>query len=147
MLQEFIARAAGVGVGTYRQISDSFHIYTDSDVWKRVRAEPSHHSDPYRDGTAWPFPLMDDRTGYEDWLVQLNLLLKGELAAYDGRVDPFFRNVAAPLLRAWEIWKDAAGEPDKINRVDWAMDYVSKCVTHCDWKVACSTWLERRRNV
>jgi thymidylate synthase len=144
VLQEFIARAAGVKIGVYRQLSDSFHVYSDSPVWARVQNE--HDTvDPYSSGTVWPFPLMDSRTNYEDWLVQLSMCLRGELVGYDGRLDPFFVNVAAPLLKAWEVWKDEEGTPAKNDRVDWAQHFISKNVQHCDWAVACTQWLDRRR--
>lgn len=49
----YIARRVGVGVGTYTQVSDSFHVYTDLPFWKAWREAhpagvPTVH-DPYKD--------------------------------------------------------------------------------------------------
>lgn len=59
MLQMYMAARLGVGVGTYCQISDSFHVYTDNPYWKWFTERYQSHSDD------WADPLCESRTLYQ----------------------------------------------------------------------------------
>lgn len=96
-LQEFVACALNVRVGHYRQISDSFHVYTNQAAWQKCCrfAETSAFDDPYIDqyGRAQfnLVPLMPRWVHYHGetpiwrvWLEQNHAFLKDELGTYEG---------------------------------------------------------------
>lgn len=142
IIQEFVARAAGLRVGEYRQLSDSFHIYTDNEAWKRVVLQPENqYEDPYESDSVWPAPLISEGTGYKSWLAQNHALLNGAHA--DMIDDRFLRGIALPLLNAWELWKKAKPTKDR-GAVHAIVDYIQENVVYCDWRSACSRWLYRR---
>src|SRR5579859_3494422 len=70
VLQEVLAAAVGVPVGTYYQISNNFHIYTD--VFKKeqfpdMAADASKHC-LYTAGAAQPYPIVNQ---YDRWMDEL----------------------------------------------------------------------------
>jgi thymidylate synthase len=97
-LQEFIASAVGAEVGVYRQISDSFHVYTGQAAWlrcthaARTGSIAMEFDDPYVDhygkerfnrlplipklpkGTLW-----GDGSPWREWLFQNHLFLQDKL--------------------------------------------------------------------
>jgi hypothetical protein len=162
MLQEFIANALGVGVGTYTQISDSYHAYQDVyanlldkippvDVWN------FHHvySDPYKLETidAYPQLLLSDHVSWlstnEEFLKNVfnnpsdpeALIEKSPLSKHS---DPFFVNVAEPIAVSWEYYKvyKQLGIREEVQR---AIDNLGSCLAS-DWRRACVEWLERKAN-
>lgn len=149
ILQEFVATAVGASVGVYKQVSDSFHMYTNQSAWLRVngmKGDKQMFSDPYKDlGPLKLVPLMSIETDWRDWLRQNHLFLREELARYDGRLDPFFFGVASPILHAWRVFKNEKFEPFKNNRIEAACDVLRQQCEAEDWALACIRWLSRRR--
>jgi thymidylate synthase len=150
MIQEFVALAVGCNVGVYRQVSDSFHIYTDNEAWKRVKNSEQRESDFYRTRLLQPYPLMQINY-YESWLRQNHHFLIGNL--FDGTlnndiitIDPFFTKVADPILQAHNYYKgkNLTVPHAKNRRIDMALTALYYCAAP-DWKLACEQWLERRR--
>lgn len=134
ILQEYLAAKLGVQVGRYHQVSDSFHVYLDDeagDLWNRIKAEDWRdlHHDPYRAGTVAPYPLgAQDREWDNDlhrFLNRATWKMKMERQAF---VTDFFRDVAVPMWRAWEM-----RNPTELD----------ECIAS-DWKLAGQQWLERR---
>ena len=132
MLMEYVAMKVGVGIGTYTQISDSFHAYTDGpsgDVWNRVRANPMPVVDLYeaRVVTAHRCDMH-----LPAWDTDLALFFdmfdtQGKFFADDFET-PWFRNTVFPMWLASEFrnMKEAA--------------YIEAD----DWRLACVNWLSRR---
>lgn len=143
MIQEFIASAVGVEVGTYRQISDSFHVYTDQPAWKSVLDNPNFSTDPYQDMGISPFPLFSGfrSEDYGTWLTECEAFCEGKAVSI-----PFFRQVAAPVRAAWRMYKSDTSEMgiDKKTRAVAAANYLSNAMPECDWQMACVNWLLRR---
>ena len=164
MLQEFIANAIKKQVGTYAQISDSYHAYQDVyanlldkippvDVWN------FHHvySDPYKLDTIQAYPQLL-LTDHVSWLETNNQFLstvfdhsmepeaikKWNYHSNPAKEDPFFVNVAEPIAVAWEHYKlyKELGTREEIQKALYAL---SPCLAG-DWRRACIEWIERRAN-
>jgi thymidylate synthase len=135
MLLEYVAAMIGREVGTYYQVSVNWHGYVDtlarvSDLmWKT--GEPS----PYETGAVLPFPLVSGDIG--TWHQDLKMFMDEGTRAIGYR-DPFFRKVAIPMLRAWEIFKGA----EAPARYDDGIKLLAK-LDH-DWAMAGEQWLNRR---
>lgn len=145
MIQEFMALAIGVRVGTYTQISDSYHYYLDNEAYKRLyeaycSKRKVSELDPYSIQLVTPTLLM--RVDPDVWLHQCELFCEGNLGMTEG-VDPFFTNVACPMQKAWEIYKDHSY--DKKNQaIAAACAYLFDHCHASDWCMAGIEWLRRR---
>lgn len=156
MIQEFVARAVGVRVGVYRQISDSFHVYSSQPQWIRM-CEEEVASDIYETHEIEAFPIMRSyppNTEYHmEWLRQLRWFMgKGSstipykpLPRGGHDLDTFFTSVAMPIRDAWDIYKEDQ-EVSKNTRINEAQERLDDCWAK-DWALACHEWLERRRTV
>lgn len=145
MLQEFIARAVGVEVGTLSQISRSYHFYLENETFQKLTMlkRSGLLVDPYVWRGITPYPLMADEMDYREWLSQLRRFIRlGCQPSLDN--DAFFSEVAGPMYLAWEQWKDAGLE--KNERIVRAQQELIRCRA-LDWRAACHEWLERRRVV
>ena len=132
MLQEYMAAQIGVGVGTYHQVSDSFHIYTGNNgykTWEALKKNPYAEVDRYEYGFgSKPTSLMVDP---ERWDRELEIFMHRPYTnSYE---EPFFKNIALPMLNAWNA--------HKVNKtgLSWVND-----MQESDWEFACTKWLERR---
>jgi thymidylate synthase len=133
MIQEFIARSVGVGIGTYVQISDSFHIYTNNDAYQRLLKEP-YSTDLYDKMTTMrPYPIMQIRSSPTQWLQELEYFIQDPNEASEG--DPFFAHVAVPIWESWCRYKE--------KDYDKALKVLEDCAAY-DWATACQQWIERR---
>ena len=129
IIHEYVARMAGLKLGSYSQISNCLHAYTENPVWQRVKDLPVACSDPYSVGMVAPLPLI---TFPSVWNKELMGWME---KPWSGRnyVDPFFENVAKPLAQVHRAHKESNEGLKLINRV-----------ANCDWKLAATQWLERR---
>jgi hypothetical protein len=144
-IHEFVAGALGVQVGVYRQCSDSFHVYTDNEAWKRVRAAGTVRCEYENFDDVRPYPIFTGLAGHREWLGDLSHLFN----VMDGVVDMaihsrFFSEVALPMWRAWRVYKDAEGRPDKTARIRAAQSELFHNCKATDWQKACIEWLHRR---
>lgn len=144
MLQEYMAARIGVPVGSYWQISDSFHAYTER--WEQyggnnVYAVPP---DPYGGGTEYrgekvvPYPMVADP---ETWDEELKDWMRAtEPGPWYGKWEhsvfsnPFFPEVAYPLFDAWLAYKRKDYEE--------ALESIKNCQAS-DWRLACQQWITR----
>jgi thymidylate synthase len=137
MIQEFMARSLGVEVGTYTQISDSFHIYTANEAFARLKKQP-YSANLYAKMTIMrPFPLMQAGCTAEVWLRQLQAFVYEPTEIVDG-CDPFFLRVAIPLWESWNAYK--------VKDYDKALNILDKECEAYDWGTACQQWIVRRMN-
>lgn len=145
-IQEFVALAVRAEVGTYRQISDSFHIYTNNEAWKKVKAMGPQY-DPYEMLVAQPFPIMKIGGDWDWWLDQNTMFLDSTLfekfSISHNAIDPFFKHVANPMLRSYNVYCDNSSGT-KEQRIDYALEELKDCIA-TDWKLACEQWLRRRK--
>lgn len=131
IIHEYVATMAGLKLGSYTQISNCLHAYTENPVWQRVKDLPVACSDPYSGGLVTPHPLI---TFPGVWAKELNEWME---KPWSGRyyVDPFFENVAKPMAIAHKAHKDSKE----------GLKYVGR-IAATDWRKACTEWLERRKS-
>lgn len=134
-LQEYIASMLHVDMGTYTQISDSFHIYDNNPAWLRHGRYGRNIVDYKLYGQHVRLnditPLVSDYITFDYELQQFFEDDWDEKAYYND----FFSTVAVPIRRAWDWYK----ERDTTK----ALNEASK-IASLDWRFACSQWLNRR---
>lgn len=142
MLLEYVARRAGFPVGTYTQISVNWHGYDDTFLPLLEKFSKGFEEVcPYEAGQVVPYPLAQDGCDFEQWDASNLKLLRGKgRAVISGTwADPFFPDVALPLIQAHDAYKDNHGE----RKYEGALEYLAKCQAW-DWRTACSEWIYRR---
>jgi len=146
MIQELVAAGAEMRIGTYTQISDSFHIYLGNEVWQRMQKAYDWNCDPYVQDTSvaldWqvaPYPLLWN-TDLEGWLREAEKLCSDILLATTIEPSefkhPFFREVAIPLWKTWWLYKNTG--------LSSAIDFLETRDLSIDWFAAAMAWLIRR---
>lgn len=141
VVQEYLASRLGLGVGTYHQVSNNFHVYTNNPTWvpyynytKRVCYEEDHYEDATVDIQARPMFGSRAEVGIFD--AEVGKLFEGETF----NVEQEFRHEAlinaSRMIRAYRA----------IKKKDYAAAamYVTD-ITFPDWKFACRQWIEMRR--
>lgn len=134
ILQEYMAANIGVEVGTYRQVSNNFHVYTDVYSISKLQniADEARDGDYYTDNTV-PFKMIDDIGEWEyDLQNFFNMYDHGLKVDF---ITPFFKGVAVPMFRAYMDRKHMTGDGRK---------YVEQIIAE-DWKLACTQWIDRRQ--
>ena len=136
ILLEYLAARIGVPVGVYRQFSNNLHAYTDVYPEQKLgeMAEASEEWDLYATRGLSPYPMVKDA---DHFVSDCERFID---APFDSEyVNPFFDEVAVPMLCAWKSRKD--GDPRAI------VDGCLASVKADDWRVACEAWVARRREV
>jgi thymidylate synthase len=137
-LLEVMAAFIEVRVGTYTQVSMNTHVYEPhfalaeamADLAPDVLARQRHQDAcPYDRGEVKPYPVVANTR----WFTELEAFMVGTTRGY---TNPFFPEVALPLLNAWGIYKE--------KDLDRALSAVAECAA-TDWKLAATDWLLRRR--
>lgn len=131
-LQEYMAAMIGVPVGTYWQVSDSWHAYTER--WYNLGGFNNQQYNPY-DGswpvTVEPFPLVSNpETFDEEVKLWCNTLGQGS----ERFSNHFFSYVLHPLYMSWKVYKE-----DELN----AAYFFAKTCRATDWSLAATQWLDR----
>lgn len=131
-LQEYVAKNVGVGIGEYTQISSNMHFYEST--WQPEKwLESVRHSNLYNPVEGVPcWCEWSPQTGHFD--REANAFID----AYNSRCwdDPFLERVVKPMLIAYDAHKR------KQYRV--VSEALEMCIAQ-DWRMAASTWIERRR--
>lgn len=150
ILQELIASAIGIDVGTYTQISNSLHLYTEFDISKKVLAEV--HVDKYfqNRGSDYqihgvnPHPLIASDESYEEFMGDVGTFFKKfDSSEPVGRKDfatTWFREVWSPIWNSYQIWITERNMPSGPEKV---FETLSKCRAS-DLKLDVSRWYQRR---
>lgn len=129
ILQEYLAARIGCGVGTYNQVSDSFHVYTDNPQWDKLKHLAYKKHCLYSNGTVTPYPLVDEPTTF-DHELDLFLHQKEQFIGWDNQ---FFPEVAIPMWNCWFAHKETKDGYKHLQDIKAS-----------DWRLACKQWLERR---
>lgn len=122
ILQEYIAARLGIPVGTMTQFSNNYHVYLD--VLIKMSGD---RFDRYESDTVKMIPLVNDTATFD---AELALFIVGSGTAY---ANPFLK-MAGDLWQTHRVWK---------QKGDWRAELTR--VPECDWKIACTEWLERRQ--
>jgi len=146
MFQEFVAKLAGLEIGYYTQTSSNFHMYSDFEITKKLKDTPlskMRQIDPYTFAVA-PSTYRVINTEKTLWMQDAAQFMTqytwGNVAIttpYFKWNDPFFEHVAAPMYRAWHVWKH-----DK--NFDLAKNIAKHEIEAPDWSLAAWEWLDRR---
>lgn len=128
VLLEYMAARIGVGVGTYRQISNNFHIYPDVVGNKTIVRE----IDPYAEGDVVVTPIVTDPSTFD---LDVKRFLNEEHTL--GYKNTFFSDVALPLWAAYKDWRSK-------NRVAALNLVLNSLPKHSDWRYVTELWMTRR---
>lgn len=143
VLHEYVARSIGAKLGRYSQISVNWHAYRVDLDRIGTRWTESDLFCPYSRGQVEPYPLM--QTPREEWDRDVRLFVTRDGRAPDAMIefrDPFFQDVAMPIVRAHDVYKDHG---EGRERFDLALLALQRCKAS-DWKKACDEWLRRKRD-
>ena len=126
----------GIPMGTYYQISDSWHAYTKN--WEKYGGTDSAvmMEDPYHDSVSCRSVSMIGNPSTFDEELQHWMDSPETALNFD---NTFFESVAEPLRVAWELYK----QEDIESAIDVLKDGTSVGV---DWFVAGTQWLTRVQN-
>lgn len=136
VLQEYVAAILQVPIGTYTQFSNNFHIYLDVLAEEDIipLAQDADVNNLYARGDIVATPLVNG-IGVEAWDKDLVLFMADPAREPSDYIEPFFRNVAAPMYAAWRARKQKDGD---------GLEHVA-AITAPDWKIACTHWIKRRK--
>lgn len=115
-LLEYVAAAVGVPMGVYHQVTFNAHVYLN-EQGKKLLAQP---------------PL-DDR--YEQGVQNVALPKEGLLSPRRTPSQPWLTELYDPIYGTWVAHKQADNK---------ATTYALSRMVDCDWKIACTEWLQRR---
>lgn len=146
MLQEVIAGALGVPVGSYYQMSNNFHIYPErEDTRRMVRKEKNGYtvtldvSYPYDVGPASIAPVAMFAPGVA-FPIDTFLAVAERLAADPYTTQPtdtpWVTEVFVPMMNAHALYKN--------GDIADAIAYLRQYCRAADWKTAGIEWLQRR---
>ena len=139
ILQEYIAARIGVAIGTYYHLSDSYHAYEKvfHKTCKILEHKDTGNTLWYDSYLGWnkgmhysPEPLFTIPEKIDEDL--LGFMRSPFHVMYK---NPFFKQTAVPMLKAWGAHKQ--------HQYGEAIDYLQD-VPALDWKKATIEWLERR---
>lgn len=126
VLQEYLAAMIGVGVGVYTQVSDSYHVYPDNPKFNTILSKSwKCVDDPYL--YIKPYDMVSKSYKFDE---DLERFFDGWFTGYS---NPFFEDVAVPMLVAWET-----------HKTHKTGSFAAKDIKAADWRLACLEWLERR---
>jgi thymidylate synthase len=126
MLQELMAQAAGLKIGTYRVVSNNLHAYTGMPRFTEIFNSPtSNHCIYEEDGYV---PLLAEGEKLEYFFGDCDQMVSWEDRDPDLKTE-WMRRVGYPI---WSLWfsRNTSRELNDIKD-----DY---------WRKACKMWLERR---
>jgi thymidylate synthase len=134
IIQEYVARMIGIEPGSYTQITNCLHVYTEEpSPWSRCRETSLVVNDPYYHKKVTPFPLMDEHHEHQ-WIEDLMVWIENPTKNlhYNNR---FFEDVAKPMAIVWYQHKEHKN----------GLRYCSEIGAE-DWSLACTEWIARREN-
>ena len=142
MIQEYVAASLGVNMGTYSQVSNSFHVYTEGaagDAYNRTNEGFQGGFNPYEScerlvtmshaGMRW---FNQDLKQFFDLYDDFGL---AEVAIGTYWKSAYFEELVLPMLRVYLIHKEQ-GPIEAINHTG--------CILADDWCMAASEWLVTR---
>ena len=149
ILQEYMASAIGVELGSYFQFANNLHVYTDlfnklNNKINKSNLQGFAHTE-YELGDMKPSPLVDNLDTFLkelnwfiihiDKMISLESWSESLLTStwYENKV---FYEVAGPMFIAWSHWKS--------KNIEGAIKYAKK-IKAKDWNRACVDWLERKK--
>lgn len=141
MIMEYVASAVGVGIGSYYQVSNCMHVYTDLPQWKELVEVYEHDvflgaivtADPYLLPENKPYKLVDDP---DTFLQECEYFCENPTTTSKSWSNTAIPLVAQPLYHAYAQHKSG----DTHGAINFLDNYMSQC----DFKTAAIGWLKRR---
>ena len=135
MLQELMASWVGCQIGTYYQLSNNFHIYTDKfpeDKWLEMcAASVDYYNISNQEELKGIPPFRMVNVPIDHWLTELEFFIANP---NDNFKEPFFEKVAKPMYRSYMVRKGKLGT-----------GYAEAGAIRAeDWRLACQQWIQRR---
>ena len=144
MIQEYVAAKLGLRMGTYTQITNSYHVYTTGPggkVWNRLNDKYNYCPSDYYDTDITNIVKMctTDMINFEQDLKlffkvydEFGLKELGEMVCWQSK---YFQELIMPVLCVYLTHKDKGPEE--------AIKY-TKSIKGDDWRMACEDWLLNR---
>lgn len=147
MIQEYVAARLGIPMGTYDQVSNSFHVYLDGPggaLWDKLEHYHSNVPQPidiYEGAEGKGLILMDKTQMREfdrDLIVLFSMYDKyglsevGEMKCWES---DYFNKLVIPMISVFLVHKRHGAEV--------ALKYADRIEAH-DWKTAVAIWLSMR---
>jgi len=147
----YLAARLGCGVGSYFQVSNSFHVYTDNAYWKWFDTEyakdPDYWHQPLHEArckyaqlnTTDPNPFTNGIDYFDQDLASF-FLMADEVISKGGGVLPQFSQhiVIRTAVSLWNaLYWHRAKEPERARTEVWDIELP-------DWQCAAREWLGRR---
>lgn len=149
MLQMYLAAKLGVRVGTYCQVSDSFHVYTDSVYWQwfseRYKADPNRWAEPLHDSRNL-YAHIGDQNIFADHIELVDM----ELETFFIEADIAVKSGGAPIpLSANSLVMRTATKLWNVLFYHRVQDHAAArseawTIEAPDWREAATRWLQRR---
>jgi hypothetical protein len=142
-LQEFVAAAIGVPVGTYYQVSNNLHVYTQNEVFAKT-CELLNRKNMLEveaaDAPLQPYPIFMglDSHSADSWLQDCEEFVNNPGQTSLGLAQ-FFRRVAVPMWKTWEAYKEKEQRSRFFNAKGHA-----ELIKDLAWRAAVEEWLDRR---
>ena len=143
MIQEYVAAQLGLPLGTYTQVSNSYHIYTDGPggkVWDRL-VESYDADENIYDSVVhnqvymmdYDMPAMDyDLAMFFNTYDQFGIKELGEMQCWKSQ---YFNQLIMPVLCVYLVHKQ--------HGPTQALKY-THTIQSDDWRIACEDWLTNR---
>ena len=139
-IQEYLAARIGCKVGTYYQMSNNLHIYTDFGPYSKlvdreagkVLIDYTPKQDMYykqHPAVIKPQPLVTKAKVFDQELVEW---FNDPMRLY---TNIFLTTTATPALKAYESFRQ--GDLERAL-------YLCRTIKSPDWRIACVEWIERR---
>lgn len=148
-LQQYIAECIGASIGSYYQISDSFHVYVDTKTWQNCKdLSGVSLSDYYTYGTVFPemmpFACHVKPEDKNEFLREKLNSFVSDCIKYRGSLSEDFPEygvnildrICIPMFKAWYFRDSKYIEKEMKLEGDLTATY--------DWFKAGQEWLERR---
>lgn len=139
-LLEYMAAQLNLEMGVYNQISCDLHVYTarwEPEKWLAAETATLNQGLGYAPGKDWrPFPLVRHPEVFDRELPEFVEAHAGPGIVHKVWREPFFQQVAQPLLNAFHA--------HKLRHVLSAADWAARIAAD-DWRLAMQSWLGRRR--
>lgn len=153
-LQEYMAAHLGIEVGRYHQITNNAHVYEWNwkpqewlDYYRAAHVDYDtrrigqyHSKDSTQKWVERTIPFVHNPEVFDEELHTVVDHFTGGVKQPNDKIatltEPFFRLVACPMLRAFELHK-TYGETIQALRM-------CEAIEADDWKIACYDWMKKR---
>lgn len=142
-LLEYVARACGMFVGKYRQVSNNYHIYYDRPDVQRLIDKgwgiQVSNLDLYATDGVMPVPLYAFKQAFDEDMATFFIQWDSGIRVFETQefVEPWWKYVVVPLMNAWQQHKGFKDYEAALQ--------IASTITATDWRIACVHWLRTRQ--